>query len=447
MTIGATPGSDPDAKFIHVHTWVSGDTATSNEGAKVLLRRRTTWHRTPNGSLVYRDSTLWAGIGRTGKAWHRWELTSMVTLRPGPHGYLLASHRTARGGRATARLFADSAFDLTFKPDSFPVGIAGQNGRREWLVAQFPGFLLRPLAHSFPIVKHNSGFAKLLTSADPAFVEAFASTVSAREIATRLFGVTRVRKDLIRAIGDPQLHPHQLELAWAMRGLVPIDHLVNFLKSEPKQVHFRRRQDATQPSRLRPLMLRLPKRSLSALLRELAEHPAAWDEMRDIRRMMHTGNHTRATAEELARVRTWRQLHDTLAVHRPGAVRRDRIPMPKSARRFDGLKCAGGLQLKVATGYAELVEWGGLLNNCIASYHSQARASRCVLLGVHQDGKLIAAAELTRHHDKVTDSYELEQLLGRFNRPLSSQVRLPIEFTLGLAEVKIGPYLGWLAAA
>lgn len=403
------------------------------QGRVVLTRSR--WLQTDNGSLVYDQASKLRGTSGTGKTWSRWRNDALVTVRPTAHGYLLVTRRTHGGGRSTIRHFIDgprrSSIDWTPPAESSLL-----------LPELFPGFREARYNEVFPIAAHNKRFAGFDAGADPKFVAAFRHAGTARQIATNLFGKTRVRKDLVRAIGDHKLTPAALEVAWSMRGLVATDHLVAFLTASGSTLG----HVAPAPLHLRRVFARMDPRPLVRLLRTAPDDWNGWCGVRDTARMVEAGNDLRTPTEELDAVRTWDDLHYVLVRHRHRSDARSGAGRIKTSTELKWLSSAarGDLTFKVAADRRTLVDWGDQLHNCIASYFGHAQRSDLALIGISQGGKLIAAAGVDRIAGSTgEDQFELSQLLGRFNQPLPEPDRRLIEAVFADGGIRIpADYLG-----
>lgn len=100
-----------------------------------------------------------------------------------------------------------------------------------------------------------------------------------QQLTKNLFGKTRYRKDLVKAVGNATLY--ELFIAWQFRGLVPVDWIVEFLRSmhggrSEESTKLKRRHDChttTYKSVIRPHLRNLDQRSLRRILKEIPTMP------------------------------------------------------------------------------------------------------------------------------------------------------------------------------
>lgn len=376
-----------------------------------IVKTARSWWVTVNGSLVTTSSRLRTGMSRPKhgepKRFWTWETTELMTLRRTRHGYWLLTKRGGRGGRVTDRVFdlgGRAPTILTTVGELFPERVRVMGG---WGTGG-PG----SMSDVFRFLEHYESFRRSpqmwrtgFRRADDLFVRSLVGAATARDVATSLFGRTRVNRALVKAVADPELTCGQLELVWALRGLVPTDWLVERLRT--------RAPVDSGASRLRPVLRLLPATVRRRLLRQNTYA------VRDMVMMVAEGNHRRLTNAVLARVRSWTDLHDALS---KGVVEsRSRWSVPVPLRALEG--GTGTCTLRFLRKHAALVETGALLDNCIGSYASQAERGRSVLAAVEgPDGALLGAVELQRVSGDPSPSWRLAQLLGRFNRRLDKAV-------------------------
>lgn len=175
----------------------------------------------------------------------------------------------------------------------------------------------------------------------PDYRRAFWGTTTAQELTTRLFGRTRVRKDLVRGVALAE--PATLHLAWMLRGLVPIDWIITLLRStalEPGTEQAMLDQLGTMPKSnmlndtLRRALRQLDQRSLRRLATQWSAAMAGAtnaggrfsDTLFDTAHMLMA---TPNAANHLPhRIDNWRQLHDLVA-----AGQREELAEQQARRR------------------------------------------------------------------------------------------------------------------
>ena len=104
---------------------------------------------------------------------------------------------------------------------------------------------------------------------------------------------------------------------------------------------------------------------------------------------------------------------------------------------FDGKWIAEGIQMIVPKMTHDLVEWGAVQNNCIGTYADRVYSGQTMVIGFKDaEGKWIGHADITK------DMY-MTQLLGKHNKPLAKETRIPIiEFLKNELKVDAPSYYG-----
>lgn len=296
-------------------------------------------------------------------------------------------------------------------------------------------------------------------SAPSYFVGRLADVQDVPELTRRLFGTRAYRKDLAREVGEVATRMMQgerreqtevlgrLQMAWMLRGLVPVDWLVTVLRGQgaaSSGVHWLQEREVCN---LRAHLRQLDVRSLRRLV--LRQHAVASIFLSDIARA--------AAVPGLTRVDSWTDLHDRVlppamahlgmdagadaeqwnkaqaldfAVTRPTRFHKD----------LDGTTTAAGRTIVVARTGAQLREWAEEMQHCIASYQLQMWRKTSLLGAVlDADGTLLGNFEvvLNRH-----DQAALRQLLGRRNANLPADVVADVVSHLGTYGVVARNFLG-----
>lgn len=244
------------------------------------------------------------------------------------------------------------------------------------------------------------------------FLRRLTGATDAGQLARALFGKTRYRKDLVKAVA--RTDGPRLFVAWSMRSLVPVDWLVSMMSNEDSRPGFHP-GEVIPMAALRPHLRGLDRSSLRRLLRTL--QGGEWRMIIDLSRM---------PVAPLRRAASWTELHDATARHHRIRLRGEgmrevraslsdvqRKEIADQRRHLSGMTPAGR-EVVVAEEPVTLLEWGERMGSCIASYDRKLVTGRAHLLGVYEGEKLIANAEVRTGDEAL----RLVQLRGRFNRDL-----------------------------
>lgn len=261
-------------------------------------------------------------------------------------------------------------------------------------------------------------YGNVATAWAPAEIRrAFKHTTTAAELTRRLFGTTRYRRDLVKAVAQTSLP--NLAFAWQLRGLVPVDWLIALMNERP-----------VAPGRclpnVRPHLRSLDLQSLRNLTRTDLDERS----LRDLPRYEPL-----ATAP---RVHTWRELHDLLVEHAmlyrsavtKDGKRRKPIRLPDWAAPLVG-QTPSGLHIDLATHEDDLWGWAQQMRHCIGSYGHDMRSGRALLGAVRAgDDRILANFEirvsLNRADPEAPPVLTLSQLLGHANRLLPDDLRTTV---------------------
>ncbi|MGW8431496.1 PcfJ domain-containing protein [Curtobacterium citreum] len=240
---------------------------------------------------------------------------------------------------------------------------------------------------------------------------------TARGVAEQLFGKRALRRDLIRACAT--VDPHRAAIAHAVRGLVPVDHLVEYMQQPDGTVDrwdrntLRQLFTAIAPASRRRLLLQTQVRDEPRPQWNLSDDSLTiFDALRCVREL--TEVHASADAwmtDDVRKPKSWRELHDHLSrLLRRAETPQRSIPPTAHAAALDGLVTPAG-RLRAAKQTSDLFDWAEAMDNCIAGYASEAVGGDTTLFGLYRDGALIANME-------VGPEGRIEQLFGRFNEHL-----------------------------
>jgi len=373
-------------------------------------------------------STQVTGLSSTGKPWFRWQRGDRITfsLRRNRSGRR-ALHVYRYQRRQTQTIFGNRTavihdlVPLRYQP------VVAEALKRLWRrnVGDVPSVLINALLPelttglAFPALagrplRYRPGFTEQPV-APTGLTHAWRQD-TARGVAEQLFGQRALRKDLIRA--SATVEPMRAGVAHAVRTLVPVDHLVEYMQQDGRVEHWDRRAlhdlfNVVAPSARRRLLLQT----------QVLDQPRdGWgfsddaltitDALRCVRELNQVyGPNQHWATDEVRKPKTWRTLHDDLSRLLRRAETPD-VPIPPTehARALDGLHTDAG-RLRAAARTSDLYDWGDAMDNCIAGYAREAVDGVTTLLGLYREDVLIANMELS------SDGH-IEQLFGRFNELL-----------------------------
>jgi hypothetical protein len=373
-------------------------------------------------------STQVTGLSSTGKPWFRWQRGDRITfsLRRNRSGRrVLHVYRYQR--RQTQTMFGNRTavihdlVPLRYQP------VVAEALKRLWRrnVGDVPSALINALLPelttglAFPALagrplRYRPGFEAQPVA--PTGLTHVWRQDTARGVAEQLFGQRALRKDLIRA--SATVEPMRAGVAHAVRTLVPVDHLVEYMQQDGRVEHWDRRAlhdlfNVVAPSARRRLLLQT----------QVLDQPRdGWgysddaltitDALRCVRELNQVyGPNQHWATDEVRKPKTWRTLHDDLSRLLRRAETPD-VPIPptRHARAIDGLVTNAGT-LRAAARTSDLYGWGDAMDNCIASYAREAVDGITTLFGLYRADALIANME-------VSSDGDIEQLFGRFNELL-----------------------------
>lgn len=401
------------------HDWWLAVPPTNGQ---TVIRKWEAWRKTsPLGEpiLVLRTASMIEGWNRNGKHWTRWVTNDLRSIKARHDGPWEVRTRSRINTWSTQMLFAEHVVDYLI-PNEVDHGLPKRISQKVY----YPLF-----DHFLP---HGIGFDCIPYQV----MRALKGTDDVSEIARRLFGKTRYRRDLVRAVA--QSNAYGLVAGWMFRGLCPTDWIIPAMGENGRVLN------------LRPLLLRLDQQSLKNLLGDEAN---GWV-MSDICRSMDlsTIKPILRGEIEIPRQRTWRGFHDWLYAHErannhlvvtSGRRRQYRPAPPFELPEFHQslVGTAGNLEIRIANHEDMLREWGTEMGNCISGYGMSMRNGSSILGGVYRHGELLGNFEITANPDDRVP-YRLNQLLGKFNKSLPDEIRLAVTQHLRDKGVTVGNYWG-----
>jgi hypothetical protein len=245
------------------------------------------------------------------------------------------------------------------------------------------------------------------------------------------FGRKYVRKDLVRATGTASMRI--VSVAVALRRTVPIDWIVEMINVDnnsqaPENGWYD--QDVA-PRDVVGLLNLLPLHARRRLMLEpgFLRMRNVRDAANDLRRFTtRHGTDLAWITPEVTGARTWRALHDALAIRERRVVQASEpIEQDLTYEAVDGLMVGPNLTVVSAKSTGDLFKWGGLMSNCINGYRKDALRHTAYLYGLFDGQKLIANIE-------IAPSGVVRQLLGRFNEDLPDDIDAEVRAALSLAR-------------
>lgn len=368
------------------------------------IAEKVSYFRSP-GKLTRTKSIKRTGINAySSNRWYRWTTVEVDSVRLSSAGKFIVCGRYEKswaGGFKWYSLEQDDHWKGFFK-DEFG--------------SDFSFATIHPLAPYYDITSGPiaKGFSPSLKEAN------------LRDQVASLFGKTRCRRDLMRAVA--QSHPNAIMLARDFRGLVPVDWLVNFL-----QRHDRNLLNAGPIFQysMRPMLYQIDPRSYRDLLRQTLQGDD-WYEINDVAAVwdQRARRYNRDIEGFGGRYRSFYEIHNAFFEYRRNSYRTPITPQPVPATPLsETLSTIPGVVIPSMT--SDLVEWGNEMRNCIGSYaHSVTHPKRSRELGgIYEGERLIGNFE-------IVDG-RLSQLLGKCNTPLPVGVRSTYEGHFKKAGVKI----------
>ena len=280
---------------------------------------------------------------------------------------------------------------------------------------------------------------------------------TASEACDLIFGKSRHRKDLVRAVGKIMTQTTMTNrahiIAWTelFKKSVPVDWLVLSLQRPHRDLAMAGeyevpRIDSESRMTFRVLIDELKaneRRNLLFNTHGLRQSYLFHDTIALYRQLLMEGARFPANREN---VKNLRDLHDLLMRElnqiREARRRQYQIEMYKPEKMAIAnedleyfaheMEKDGRLDIRFARDYDTLLNWSSYMNNCISSYFT----SSSLLAGVYDNGFLIANLEIKTQCTSGTNwRLELHQLLGKHNRKLNDADKAEIESFLAFYGV------------
>jgi hypothetical protein len=280
----------------------------------------------------------------------------------------------------------------------------------------------------FPLAKHYD--ISYQNTLPPGFAMALRQN-SLRDMVEVLFGKTRYRKDLAKAVA--QSFPQAIMMGVDFRGLVPIDWIIDFLRNNRRVLSY----PVKYPS-VRNILLRLDRRSYPALLREQLD----WATLLHVCDVT-SGYNQYGVEVPPQRIRSWEQFHNLIwqqirdnETSLSSIVPKDApIPLTDLAQQLSGLT-VDGYTVVVPERAEELYVWGHEMRNCIGGYAKLVlhEGSKETLGAITSNGRVVVNFEV---HDG-----KLRQFLGKCNQDPPVEIAKKFEPVFQSLGVSTNSYLG-----
>lgn len=239
------------------------------------------------------------------------------------------------------------------------------------------------------------------------------------EAVRKMYGKTRYRKDLVRAVSKAPLPLNVV--AVELRGTVPTDWVIDFLNAH-QGVFSRGLEKHLRPA-FRALFKSLTpaqqKRLLASLTttnkKEIASYWAVVDTLRMFKSLKDDYNATFVPGQIPGK--RWSELHE---IFRADLSTREVVDKPIEkvplAQEIEKVQFPEGYRIIQPETTHDLIEWGRKMEHCIGSYIKEAVQGESVFLGIMKDDMMIGNAQI-RVRDK-----NLVQIFGKRNRILDREV-------------------------
>lgn len=286
-------------------------------------------------------------------------------------------------------------------------------------------------AFTYPVLHHLQSNR---LPAYPTAITRHAATNDLSKFVSRVFGKTRFRKDLVKAVANLS-SSNVFMLGYGFRGLVPIDWIIGFYQKHAKK-NPQLFDNSFSLSDMRKVFYKLPKKQVHKLFNlfttDYSDTPSyivdglLWTLESIYENDMYTG------LEDI-KFTSLKEAHDKYVTHLRIEQTKKRnaeflIPLDKTvlAKQIDAIEypADSDIKLKTADCAMDLVEWGGIMNHCIGSYTHEAINGNGTFGVILQNDKPIG----NFHYNHVQDN--MYQMFGKHNKQLPDEVIVSVFKTL-----------------
>lgn len=232
-----------------------------------------------------------------------------------------------------------------------------------------------------------------------------------QEFTRKMFGKTRYRKDLVRAVASTS-NPHALKNAYHIRGLVPVDWIIKYLVSTKSKTSY----GVPVMTSIRPAFQKMTMNQRKAVMTAITD-----DKVQDVYYVEDLLDFATMLPEETVQAVKMKpsnlyEVHNILSMETTKVRTPDIVieptPLYKKISQIDWSDSV--IEMVPATSTHQVINWGVEMGHCIGSYASQAANGTYTLTGIYQDGKLIGNAMFQKR--------KAVQIFGKFNKQLPDSV-------------------------
>lgn len=391
----------------------------------------------------YRFCVMYRGKTRSGKTYAYWHTVESWQIKKTKLNYFLARHFNKRTLVSCQYIFGQG--DAPYLPSALKKNELFQ----QWLGEKsFESF--SPLINHFNIKKSLSGFyqnsrqvRRPMEFLIP-FMPALIGSQTIPEFTKKIFGVTRYRKDLARAVAECE-NFQAIIVAHTVRGTMPIDWIIQFLQNN-KNTSYSFAYSKMALTVLREMMKHARPHMQKEILKSLDNVHKQYmlvDIMRTQRAFKSLNIDCPDHLYEDKSISNIEDFHDAL-------VQDFRVKSQlKQEKELDVIKKMSSFEndlnefvvddskIVVAQTQRDLIEWGQTMHNCIGSYATNFLHSTDVLGAVVAENKVVANFQISNSKNP-----RLVQLLGKYNQVLPGKLHESLIITFKDKGVQVEEYWG-----
>lgn len=375
--------------------WKDYENQTFVPGKCHIVKEQTCMSVSDKTVSIY-EQKLIKGTSVNGVVWHRWK-----TMRSN-HFSVKTGHLElyAKNGRFFRNVTKGTGFPYPGKPqvhDAINL-LLKNNGLKT--IEKFDGHAV--FNHSYPLFEQfgwNASYSRGLPHMRSSDIQ---------EFTRKLFGKTRYRKDLVRAVAQTT-NPDLLKNAYWMRGFVPIDWIIKYLKANKDA----RRHYVKLP--IRPGFRNMTMNQRKAVVDYMCVPNNDLYFVEDL--LKFASDLPKETVQKVKmKPSTLYDAHIQLS-RELTKVKTDNttIKPTRLAQRISEIDWSDtGFTMEPAKTAHQIIDWGTEMNHCIGSYTRSAESGTYTLTGLYRDGKLFGNA--------MFEKRSCVQIFGKNNQYLPDEV-------------------------